>query len=420
MEKKINFLQINASDTRWGASIEAYRLHKAFQEEGYGSHILCGIKDSQDMHCSQIIPWHYGYLPNALIGKFFNFLGLQSLGYPSSFFLRRSELIQDFADVVILRNLHWWYFSIGVLPYLVATKPVIWRLPDMWAVTGHCTYSYECQRWKASCGKCPHLFEYPELFFDTTHFLWKRKKRIYEKLKGKLVFVSPSLWLKKIVEESWLTKGFRCELIPTAVETDVFRPLDKGDARMRFGLSGKEKVILFSAFNINEKRKGIYVLPHVLARAVKEIKSPLVLMLAGKGDKINGFPQNLKILNSGFLKDDSSLAALYSASDVYLSLSTADNLPNTLVEAHSCGLPIVTLDSGGCKEVIEEGESGYAVNDAASAADALISILNDRVKQSRFSTNARLIAQNRFSMGRQVRSFVSLSENLCRKTIDER
>ena len=416
MSEKLNFLHINASDTRWGASLAGYRFHKALSKQGYGSRILCGVKETEDRDVSTIMPGRFGYLPNAIVGKFFNYAGLQSFGYPSSFFLKRSKLINDWADVCILRDIHWWYFSIGILPWLSRRFPLIWRVPDMWSQTGHCVYSYECQKWKTGCGQCPHLKDYPELLFDTTKFLWMRKKRIYASLKDKMVFVSPSKWMGEIIKQSPLTKDFRCEVIPSAVDLSTFKPGLRRQARKRLGIKDNEKVIMFSSVKLNDFRKGAKEMREVIDSLKPSFNDSLTVLFVGSQEKDFKFSPGVKVVQTGLITDNNSLVSCYNGSDVYLSMSKADNLPNTLIEASSCGLPIVTLDSGGCAEIIEDDKSGYAVKNTTQAVSALKDILNNRRKQEDFSINARVFAQKHFSMQSQVDSYLNLAKELVNGT----
>jgi glycosyltransferase involved in cell wall biosynthesis len=412
----MNFLHIHTTDIKGGAAIENYRLHKALLKKEYGSHILCGRGYSSGKDVSCCMPGKHGWVLNAIVGKIFNDLGLQSFGCPSSVFVRFSKRINKWADIIILRNLHGWYLSLGRLARISKKVPIIWRLPDMWALTGHCAYSYDCQNWKAGCGNCPDLSSYPGLLIDTTRFLWERKKAVYQKMRERLVFVSPSKWLMNFVKFSPLTKDFRCEYIPTAVDLNIFKPCSRERSRQKLGIEKNEKVIMFSSAKLKDKRKGIDILWGVLKRIADRRISGVTLLLVGyKGEKIS-FPSGIKVKKIRFVKEDDFLAVCYNASDLYLSLSRADNLPNTLVEATACGLPIVTLDNGGCGETIEQGRSGYAVKSISEACEAVEKILTDVSLRESFSANARKFAESNFSMDLQVQRYTALAKQMITAT----
>jgi glycosyltransferase involved in cell wall biosynthesis len=61
----------------------------------------------------------------------------------------------------------------------------------------------------------------------------------------------------------------------------------------------------------------------------------------------------------GRLSDELSLCLLYSAADVVVVPSRQDNLPNTAIEAHACGTPVVAFDVGGLRDVIDHRVTGY-------------------------------------------------------------
>src|SRR5918912_1006260 len=132
-------------------------------------------------------------------GEVLDRLSLQYVFYPSSFGVMRDPWFRD-ADIVQLYNLHGSYFSFTALPRITRRRPVFWILQDQWAMTGHVTYSYECERWRTGCGDCPHLREYPPLRRDTTATLWRLKERVYAR--SRLEFVVPSRWLERLAGDS--------------------------------------------------------------------------------------------------------------------------------------------------------------------------------------------------------------------------
>src|SRR5262249_12716272 len=73
------------------------------------------------------------------------------------------------------------------------------------------------------------------------------------------------------------------------------------------------------------------------------------------------------------------LPALYPRHDIAVHSSNVDNFPGALVEAASCGLPIVTTRAGGIQQMIRDGHNGLLVdlNDDAALAARVISIIEN-------------------------------------------
>lgn len=91
-----------------------------------------------------------------------------------------------------------------------------------------------------------------------------------------------------------------------------------------------------------------------------------------------GFP----IHYTGHLHDDLSLRALYSAADAMVIPSRQDNLPNTGVEAHACGTPVVAFDTGGLPDIVEHQCTGYLAK-VFDVSDPPLGLLY-RVRSERF------------------------------------
>lgn len=79
--------------------------------------------------------------------------------------------------------------------------------------------------------------------------------------------------------------------------------------------------------------------------------------------------------------------------------SYREGLPKILIEAASCGRPIVTTNVPGCREVVEEGVNGYLVpeKDAGALKEALLKLINDPDTRNRMGNASREIAVQKFS-----------------------
>ena len=86
--------------------------------------------------------------------------------------------------------------------------------------------------------------------------------------------------------------------------------------------------------------------------------------------------------------DRDQVAALYSGADVMLNPSRVDNMPNSVLEAMACGLPVVSTRAGGVPYIVRDGVSALLVDagDAEAMATAILCVLRDARLASRLVT----------------------------------
>lgn len=86
------------------------------------------------------------------------------------------------------------------------------------------------------------------------------------------------------------------------------------------------------------------------------------------------------------------------AADVFLALADLSNVGNPLLEAMSCGLPIVTVDAGATGELIRDGETGRLLpsGDATLVARAVVVLGEDAPERARLGSGARRYASEQF------------------------
>lgn len=404
----MKILTISHSDLNGGASIAAYRLHQEFLSAGIESKMLVGDKVGGCSEVSEILPKSKILkFINNIIYKFFHQISLPNTYYLSTFFIKRNQLIRNWADVIILRNVHGDYLSENILPFLTKHAVVLWRLPDMWAITGHCVYSMDCEKWKTGCGSCPDLGTYYPLKFDTSKYLWNRKRKIYKKSKFKVI--APSYWMKNLTDQSPLLRMKETFYIPTGVDIDTFLPLDKLMIRKKFSIAPSALVIMFGSHQVDDPRKGGHLIPDIIDFVQKKIKEKIIIVTIGSGTlSLNGM--NVKHIHLGKINNDIVMNKVYNLADLYALPVLADNLPNTLVEASAAGIPSIVFDVGGCSEIVVNGKSGYVVEkqNIEKFGSAIIRLLLDKELRNKFSNEAREIAKNKYSIKNQANSYLKL------------
>ena len=252
-------------------------------------------------------------------------------------------------EVIQLHNIHGYYINIPVLfEFLERSRiPVVWTLHDCWAFTGYCTYFTLdcCDRWKKGCSHCPQRKQY-SWFFDRSRMLYERKKQLFSGLN--LTIITPSQWLADLVKQSFL-KEYPVKVIHNGIDLSVFRPTPS-DFRERYHIPEDKFVLLGVAFGWG-KRKGLDVFVE-LSRRLDPEKYQIVLV--GTDDAVDkNLPEN--ILSIHRTQNQQELAEVYTAADLFVNPTREDNYPTVNMEAIACGTPVVTFDTGGSPESVDEG-----------------------------------------------------------------
>lgn len=260
-------------------------------------------------------------------------------------------------DVIHLHNIHGYYINIEVLFDYLRTcgKKIIWTLHDCWAFTGHTPYcdSVCCEKWKDGCGKCPLKKEYPKAYIDRSQRNLRLKHRLFENIGG-ITLVTPSNWLKGLTEQSFLNM-YPLVRIPNGIDTTLFKKAES-DFRERYGLA--DKTVLLGVSSQWDWLKGFG--DYIKLSGILDDRFRIILVGVTKSQK-QSLPENI----IGIENTDSvnELVEIYSASDYLLNFTYTDNFPTVNIEAVSCGVPVITYDTGGSAEssfgnavVIERGD----------------------------------------------------------------
>lgn len=372
-------LHINFSDKIGGAAIAAYRHHEAMRRFGIDSKMLVLNKVSDDPNVIEYRPSIISkYLP-----KIYNRIISRTVTYYASWSyskygcdLSNEESVRS-ADIIILHWVNAYTLSIKSIEKILKTgKPVYWFMHDMWPLTGGCHHALDCLKYKTHCEACP---------MSNNHRGTSKKhdlswKQFEEKLRclspySNLHFLTPSQWLADRVKESALFGSHKVSVVRNVLDTEIFKPANKIEARNRLGLPLDKKLILFGADNISSSYKGWSLLQQALHLPIERAEA----VIFGTSPLNLQSQIGIKLHPMGHINEVEQLVDMYSACDVFVSPSLADNYPNVLVEAMACGLPCVGTNVGGIPEIILDGLTGLLVrhDDPEALRNAIATVIEN-------------------------------------------
>jgi glycosyltransferase involved in cell wall biosynthesis len=338
----MNLLIISTTDILGGAAKVAWEIKQACAKRGDTVSMFVADKRSTDPTV-HVIPRPYWR-------KVLGFL-LATEDLLASDWILKTPAYKN-ADIIHCHNIHGRYFNLRTLEKMAKEKPVVWTLHDEWALTPHCAYTLEGTALKNGLYVCPSINTPPRLLWDNSRRLGRARTKLYERIR--LHIVTPSVWLKKRALATAL-KQQTIHHIPNGIDTATFTQTDQTLARQKLNLPLDKKIVLFlaTAGKANTWKGWIYT-EAVLAH----FRNQADVLFLNVGNLQPETPEP-GVEYRGHVSDPSELALYYSAADVLLFTSIAENFPLVILEAMCCGLPIVAFNVGGVAEALEHQQNGY-------------------------------------------------------------
>lgn len=286
------------------------------------------------------------------IGEFTGFNG-----YFSSWSTRKliNQLEEQKIDILHLHNLHEFCVNLPMLFGWIKKNniKVIWTLHDCWSFTGHCPHFTVagCDKWKRGCGCCQQKSVYPKTYFDTTAFMWKKKKEWFTGVND-LTIVTPSKWLSGLLKESFLSE-YPVRVINNGINLGVFQPSPSA-FREKHDIDVNTYVLLGVSMGWGDK-KGLDVF-RCLADKLDD--SYQVVLIGTDSTTDQKLPKN--IISIHRTENQKELAEVYTASDLFVNPTREDTYPTVNMESIACGTPVLTFATGGSPEIVNE-ETGAVV-----------------------------------------------------------
>lgn len=382
-DRPLNVLMVNAYQTGGGAGRAAETLAAELRRGGDRVEAIVSAKVDDDPHCRRGDHWREARPADWLAKR-----GFTDLGRLSSFLWRCRR---DFAsaDVLHWHNLHGNYLSIAAAPLWGFDKPIVWTLHDFWPLTGNCATPRSCTRWRHHCGQCPLVDKFPMTGVDRSRFYRQLKPRLFAAARPFLV--TPSRWLAERVREVPALAKLPVRVIPYRIELDVFEPLPgRESVRRRFGLDPDLPTVVMAGHTWTDSFKGGEQAIGALRSAHRKLGRLQLLIVGEASDRLlaaSGLPGRAL----PFVEVRETLAAAYSAADVCLFPSLAENYPMTMLEAMACGTPVVAFAVGGIPEQIAHQRTGFVARegDVEELASGLVQLLNNTAAAHAMGAAAR-------------------------------
>ena len=297
------------------------------------------------------------------------------------------ELKKIKPDIIHLHNIHGFCINFPLLfDYIKKHKvKTIWTLHDCWAFTGHCPHfdMIGCEKWKSGCFDCPQHSAYPKCRVDRSEFMWKKKRKCFSNV-SELVLVTPSEWLAGLLKDSFL-KEYPVRVINNGIDLD-----DKF-------------IVLGVAFGWSN-RKGL----DVFIELSKRLDDRYKIVLVGVDKKIcEILPDN--ILTVKRTQSLVQLAEIYSAADLFVNPTREENYPGVNMEALACGTPVLTFETGGSTEIVDD-TCGCSVK--KNNIDELEFQIKHICEEKPFSVEKCLERAKSFDMEDRYKEYIDLYEEI--------
>lgn len=176
-----------------------------------------------------------------------------------------------------------------------------------------------------------------------------------------------------------------------------FSPHDKSDLKKQLNISPDDFVLMYTGRFTSFKGFGLVIKAFKYIEENSLIKN-IKLILAGGKDKIHSAGLNVQeekhlqnsdnIIKIGFTGEVNKYLSI---SDLFVFPSNKEGMPVSIMEAVAMGVPVVTLNSRGCQDIVQDNFNGILLDvnsDHLAIAQTILNLYNNSQKLEKFSANS--------------------------------
>lgn len=180
----------------------------------------------------------------------------------------------------------------------------------------------------------------------------------------------------------------RLYLLENVVDTSSFQPkLDSCSS------ANIQTITILNVGSLRRvKRQDVFL--HAFARAV-QVKSTLRARIVGSGHLRKSLENLVEALRLSpaveFMGSLDDMPSVYQNADIFVHTSDFEGMPNVILEAMSCALPVIATRAGAAHDLVEDGKTGYLVDIGSieEIAAKIISLSSDHELRVEMGRNAR-------------------------------
>lgn len=214
-------------------------------------------------------------------------------------------------------------------------------------------------------------------------------------------------------------------IIPNGIDTERFKPMEKNSVLAEaLGLVDEKKkeerkFVIGFVGELREK-KGMETL--LLGYTQLSKKMPVSLLIVGEvreGEDKKRLEEfqisniHLPITITGHVPHK-DLPAYYSLMDIFVHPSLRDGMPNAVLEAMACGVPVLATPVGGVKDVLQDSVNGFFVNvnDAEGLTQKMAELLNQPTKRETVGRSARETVMSQYTLEKELQANLQIYASL--------
>lgn len=214
----------------------------------------------------------------------------------------------------------------------------------------------------------------------------------------------------------------KIDIIPNGIDVQQFRPslYNFGSPTSKMEVQLPQSFTTFQILCVTRitPRKGVRYLIEAFSQLYKKYPN-LNLQIVGEGDEKSGLEKIVKELeiekqvNFVGLVPHEKLPAYYQSAGVYVLPSLNEGMSNSMLEALGAGLPLLATDTGGTKELIEDGVNGFVLKmkNVADIVEKLEILIKDAELRKKMGAASRTKAEG-MSWEKVAEKYISLIKGL--------